>query len=55
MCPEHTKTHSDLNLTRLPDYAGVRSEIETILEAQQVEFESRRDGHWQAHWAERCM
>ena len=43
MCPEHIKTHIHLNLTRLPDYASVRSEIETFLE---VEFESRCDGHW---------
>ena len=35
MCPEHIKTHIHLNLTRLPDYASVRSEIETFLEAQQ--------------------
>ena len=26
MCPEHIKTHIHLNLTRLPDYASVRSE-----------------------------
>ena len=35
MCPEHIKTHIHLNLTRLPDYAYVRSEIETFLEARQ--------------------
>ena len=35
MCPEHIKTHIHLNLTRLPDYAAVRSEIETFLEARQ--------------------
>ena len=35
MCPEHFKTHIHLNLTRLPDYAAVRSEIETFLEALQ--------------------
>ena len=35
MCPEHIKTHIHLNLTRLPDYASVRSEIETSLEARQ--------------------
>ena len=35
MCPEHIKTHIHLNLTRLPDYASVRSEIETFLEARQ--------------------
>ena len=35
MCPEHIKTHIQLNLTRLPDYAAVRSEIETFLEARQ--------------------
>ena len=34
-CPEHIKTHIHLNLTRLPDYASVRSEIETFLEARQ--------------------
>ena len=26
MCPEHMKTHIHLNLTRLPDYAAVRSD-----------------------------
>ena len=31
MSPEHIKTHIRLNLTRLPDYASVRSEIETFL------------------------
>ena len=35
MCPEHNKTHIHLNLTRLPDDAAVRSEIETFLEARQ--------------------
>ena len=35
MCPEHIKTHIHLNLTRLPDYAAVRSEIESFLEARQ--------------------
>ena len=35
MCPEHIETHIHLNLTRLPDYAAVRSEIETFLEARQ--------------------
>ena len=35
MCPEHIKTHIHLNLTRLPDYASVRSEIETFPEARQ--------------------
>ena len=35
MCREHIKTHIHLNLTRLPDYASVRSEIETFLEARQ--------------------
>ena len=35
MCPEHIKTHIRLNLTHLPDYASVRSEIETFLEARQ--------------------
>ena len=35
VCLEHIKTHIHLNLTRLPDYAAVRSEIETILEARQ--------------------
>ena len=35
MCPEHIKTHIHRNLTRLPDYASVRSEIETLLEARQ--------------------
>ena len=35
MCPEHIKTHIHLNLTRLPDYAAVRWEIETFLEARQ--------------------
>ena len=35
MCPEHIKTHIHLNLTRLPDYASVRSEIETFFEARQ--------------------
>ena len=35
MCPEHVKTHIHLSLTRLPDYASVRSEIETFLEARQ--------------------
>ena len=35
MCPEHIKTHIRLNLTRLPDFASVRSEIETFLEARQ--------------------
>ena len=34
MCPEHIKTHIHLNLTRLPDYASVRSEIETFLEVR---------------------
>ena len=29
MCPEHVKARIHLNLTRLPDYAAVRSEIET--------------------------
>ena len=33
MRPEHRKTHIHLNLTRLPDYAAVRSEIETFLDA----------------------
>ena len=37
---EHIKTHLHLNLTRLPDYASVRSEIETFLEGTTVEFES---------------
>ena len=35
MCPEHIKTHIHFNLFRLPDYASVRSEIETFLEARQ--------------------
>ena len=35
MCPEHIKTHVHLNFARLPDYAAVRSEIETSLEARQ--------------------
>ena len=35
MCPEHIKTHIHLNLTRLPDYAAVRSEIERFLGARQ--------------------
>ena len=35
MCPEYIKTHIHLNLTRLPDYASVRSEIETFLQARQ--------------------
>ena len=35
MCPEHIKTQIHLNLTRLPDYASVRSEMETFLEARQ--------------------
>ena len=35
VCPEHIKAHIHLNLTRLPDYASVRSEIETFLEARQ--------------------
>ena len=35
MCPEHIKTHIHFNLTRMPDYAAVRSEIETFLEARQ--------------------
>ena len=35
ICPEHIKTHIHLNLTRLPNYASVRSEIETFLEARQ--------------------
>ena len=35
MCAEHIKTHIHLNLTRLPDYAAVRSEIGTFLEARQ--------------------
>ena len=35
MCPEHIKTHIHLSLTRLPDCASVRSEIETFLEARQ--------------------
>ena len=34
MCPENIKTHVHLNL-RLPDYAVVRSEIETFREARQ--------------------
>ena len=33
MCPEHIKTHIHLNLARLPDYAAVRSEFETFLDA----------------------
>ena len=35
MCPEHIKTDIHFNLTRLPDYAVVRSEIETFLETRQ--------------------
>ena len=35
MCLEHIKTHLHLNVTRLPDHAAVRSEIETFLEARQ--------------------
>ena len=35
MCPEHIKTHINLNLIRLPDCASDRSEIETFLEARQ--------------------
>ena len=35
MGPEHIKTHIRLNLSRLPDYAAVRPEIETFLEARQ--------------------
>ena len=35
MFPEHIKTHIHLNLTRLPDFASDRSEIETFLEARQ--------------------
>ena len=46
MCPEHIKTHIHLNLTRLPDYASVRSEIETFLEAPQSSSTSRCDAHW---------
>ena len=34
MGPEHIKTHIHFNLTRLPDYAAVRSEIETFFEAR---------------------
>ena len=33
VCPQHIKTHIHLILTRLPDDAAVRSEIETFLEA----------------------
>ena len=32
---EHIKTHIHLNLTRLPDYAAGRSEIDTFPEARQ--------------------
>ena len=35
MCPEHIKSHIHLNLTRLPDYAAVGSEMERFLEARQ--------------------
>ena len=35
MCPEYIKTHIHVNFTRLPDYAAVRSEIETFFEARQ--------------------
>ena len=35
MCPEHIKTHIHLNHTRLPDYAFVRSELETFFDARQ--------------------
>ena len=36
MGPEHIKTHIHLHLTRLPDYASVRSEIETFLEGVRI-------------------
>ena len=36
MCPEHIKTLIHLNLTRLPDYAAVRSEFETFLDADSL-------------------
>ena len=35
MCPEHIKTHIHFNLTRVPDDASIRSEIETFFEARQ--------------------
>ena len=39
-CPEHIKTNIHLNLTHLPDYAAVLSEIETFLEARQLSSNS---------------
>ena len=68
MCPEHIKTHIHLNLTRLPDYAYVRSENETFLEARQSSSNPdardigslngqkgvcRNYGH-RGHWAASC-
>ena len=38
-CALNTSTHIHLNLTRLPEYAAVRTEIDTFLEARQ----SRRE------------
>ena len=36
MRPKYFKTQILFNLTRLPEYAAVRSEIETFLEARQL-------------------
>ena len=68
MCPEHIKTHIHLNLTRLPDYASVRSEIETFREARQSSSNPdamdvgslngqkgvRRNCGQRGHWAASC-
>ena len=44
-------THIHLNLTSLPDYASVRSEIETFLEARQSSSNPDAMGKWQARKA----
>ena len=68
MCVEHIKTHIHFNLTRLPDYASVRLEMETFLEARKsssnpdaMDFGSlngqkgvcRKSGQ-RGHWAASC-
>ena len=54
MCPEHIKTHIHLNLTRLPDYDGVRSEIETFLEARQSSSNPDANCGQRGLWAAEC-
>ena len=53
MCLEHIRAHIHHNLTCLPDFAAVRSEIETFFEVRQVCRTCGQRGHWAAECSKR--